>query len=295
VKVIQRVLVPALAPAIALALVVAFAPSEGRGGGAREAHTRVEEVPARGSLVVDAVPRAPDAARQRAHAEGLIARLESYTGRERLRARLGAIEALRRVRDWHPASGDDGACAALAAALHLGVLGLDDEALAECDAAVRLARDDELHARARFERAHAARRSGAFERACDDYRWCAAHLPHDVAVVAFLRLGDAELARGQAMLARAAWEQAVDLEIASSDTIDVFDRLARDAFERGDREAAAAWLDACARSLGDALRAHTPTGTTLRRALLAMRTRHELACDALERAAYDGASHVDDE
>jgi tetratricopeptide (TPR) repeat protein len=284
-----------LAPVLALALVVAHAAAEARRADGRDTHMRVEEVPVRGSLVVDAVPRAPSAAQQRTHAESLVARLESYTGRERLRARLGAIEALRRVRDWHPASGDDGARAALAAALQLGVLGLDDEALAECDAAVRLARDDELHAAARFERAHAARRSGAFERACDDYRWCAAHLPHDVAVGALLRLGDVELARGDALRARAAWEQGVDLEIASSDTIDVFDRLARDAFERGDREAAAAWLDACARSLGDALRAHTPTGTTLRRALLAMRTRHELACDALERAAYDSASHVDDE
>jgi tetratricopeptide (TPR) repeat protein len=280
----------ALAPVLVLVSVGVLAATDARSARAPDA-----DAPARGSLVVDAVPRAASAAEQLRSADDLLARLESHSGRERLRARLGAIEALRRVREWHPASGDDGARAALAAALQLGVLGLDDEALAECDAAVRLASDDELHAAARLERAHAARRSGAFERACDDYRWCAAHLPHDVAVSALLRLGDAEQARGETLLARAAWEQAIALDVASSDTIDAFDRLARDALTRGDREAAAAWLDACTRALGDALRARTPVGTTLRRALLAMRTRHELACDALERAAYDGASHADDE
>jgi len=242
-----------------------------------------------GSLVLQSARRAADAAAQLAHGQDLVRAALAASDRERLRLRLSAIEALRCVRDWHEHSGDDGARAALLAAEHLGVLGLHGEALAECEAAVRLADDPHLSLQARLERAHAARRMGASTRAAEDYRHCAALLVDAERCAALVRLGDAEHESGRSEHALAAWEQAVAVAVPALATIDAYDRLARRALERDDPEAAAAWLDRCARALAEPLRECTPRGTQLRRALVGMHTRHELACLALERVAHERA------
>jgi tetratricopeptide (TPR) repeat protein len=249
----------------------------------------LDEPHASGGLALQSVRRAADAALQLAHGEELVRAALAASDRERLRLRLSAVEALRCVRDWHEDSGDDGARAALLAAEHLGVLGLHGEALAECEAAVRLAADPRLSLQARLERAHAARRVGANARAAEDYRHCAALLVDAERCAALVRLGDVEYAAGRSEHALAAWEQAVAVAVPEPCTIDAYDRLARRALERDDPEAAAAWLERCARALAEPLRELTPRGTQLRRALVGMHTRHELACLALERVTHERA------
>ncbi|MEZ5978876.1 MAG: hypothetical protein R3F34_11705 [Planctomycetota bacterium] len=247
----------------------------------------------RGSVVVDAVPRCADAERQVLHAARAEEAVEVSRGRERLRARLGAVEAFRAVRSEHAGSGNVGARSALAACKHLTTLGLDGEAWLEADAAVRLARTDAILLDAHLERAHAARRSEEWEHALDDYRWCAARTAGERRVEALLRAGEASAELGFVEQARTLWTDAVLDPTPCTETVEVYDRLARDCLERGDPEGAAGWLGACERALHDELVCITPTGTSLRRALIGMRARFELQCLASE-AAVRHAPNVDD-
>lgn len=252
-----------------------------------------------GSVLAEEVPRARNARAQADLALACDERLDGTQGRERLARRLTAVEAHRRVHRSHSGAFDVRAAGALAAGRHLTTLGFHDEAWSEFDAAVRLAAgagtsaSAGLLAAARRERADAARRNGAWEQAAVDYAWCAERTaPHERAQV-LLRLGEVQRELGYTALATGTWKRALALGHVDTALVDVYDRLARFALERGDDEEAAGWLEACRAAVRDASRALTPRGQRLRHALVGMRARYELQCRTTDRAARAHASTSD--
>ncbi|QDU86300.1 hypothetical protein Pla163_34510 [Planctomycetes bacterium Pla163] len=273
----------ALATVVGALVAVAPAPSGGVAAASVRALAGVRDA-ARGSIVLDLTPELEDASEQLTHARFVEDGLNGATGRDRLRVRLQTIEAMRAVHGRHAGLDDVRARAALAAGAHLSTLGFGEEALLEHDIAVRLAGDEELRYRARLERARSARRTERWERALVDFRWCAEHSRGAERIEALLYEGEAQERLGFEDLAREVWQRALIDAVPCTATVDVYDRLARAALARGDEDGAATWLEDCRRGLGDALRATTPTGTALRRAVVGMRARYELQCAVGERS-----------
>lgn len=242
---------------------------------------------ARGSIVLDTIPELDNAFEQLTHARFAEDGLSNARGRDRVRVRLQAVEALRAVHSRHGGFDDVRARAALDAAGHLSTLGFGAEALLEHDVAVRLASDTELRLRARLERAQSARRIERWERALADFRWCAEHAHGVERVEALLYEGEAQERLGREDLARQVWQRALVDAPPCAATVDVYDRLARAALARDDEDGAAAWLESCRHGLGDALQAITPSGTALRRAVIGMRARYELQCAVGERSVRE--------
>jgi hypothetical protein len=284
----------ALAAAVAALVAVAPVPSTDAAAAAAPTLDGVREA-ARGSIVLEATPELDDASEQLTHARFVEDGLSGAQGRDRLRARLQTIEALRAVHGRHAGLDDVRARAALDAGAHLSTLGFGDEALLEHDIAVRLAGDDVLRHRARLERARSARRTEQWERALVDFRWCAEHSHGAERTEALLFEGEAQERLGFEDLAREVWQRALIDAVPCTATVDVYDRLARAALARGDEDGAAAWLESCRRGLGDALRATTPTGTALRRAVVGMRARYELQCAVGERSVREPLMTNDDD
>lgn len=133
-----------------------------------------------------------------------------------------------------------------------------------------------------FRAAGAARRSGARARAAELYRGFLEREPaladppsRRLQARAWLARLLSELGHGDE--ARRRWRAIAHDATDPLHGIDAFDRLALDALEAGDREAAAGWLHAARTRFVEAGSQLTPDGERVRRALVRMRANDELS------------------